>query len=109
MHREQRTARVSESADTDEPQKKQSIVTFVPDFRLAIGNLHKSYTLSIPLWRSVVNNVFIKVIYYKVLISLDLIPLGFPLAYSGSPHLYCQVRFPQYLTYLLLYGPPAIS
>jgi len=36
VHREQRTARVLESADTDEPQKKHSIWTFVLDLSLAI-------------------------------------------------------------------------
>jgi hypothetical protein len=31
VHREQRIARVSESADTDEPQKKHSVGTLVSD------------------------------------------------------------------------------
>ena len=78
MHREQRTARVSESADTDEPQKKQSIVTLLSDFFrrtfvLATGNLHKSYTLSIPLWRSIVNTLFNLGIYYNILIKYYLL------------------------------------
>lgn len=44
VHREQRIARVSESADTGEPQKKQSMLTFVPALRLDINSLRKSYT-----------------------------------------------------------------
>jgi hypothetical protein len=85
VHREQRVARVSESADTDEPQKKHSIWTFTLDFLRTIlvldtRNLHKSYILNI-YWRlSIVNTPFNLGIYYIVLISKELCTTSQPCA-----------------------------